>query len=316
MNNNIPQYGLRTTYANNRVFYTDYSSKARLEISLEIGDSDFKKFKFLFQELITERDGSKKEKDRIEMYFEPTDLLGELIPLVKSGRMRKIATEHLKLAIKALSENKVAAPLVLFSKNGGTRDKRGAGVAEYREVKLERSNLNDHYWNSSDPKEKAKSKQVKYVLQAVKADGIVKEQGNGGQILIVPKLDKNKRMTNMTRVSFPLTEKQINAIVNSILIELHAYRTSQYVVVEISRQLLLLSEKIDQLSALEQNSDSQLVKNDSTDTHEKTEVSEINKPKPEASKPNDEVVMQKSDNIDQLDDISIDLDIDADDLPF
>lgn len=213
-------YGLKTYCPNETTFYRTHSAKGRLEISLALGE-DFKKFKWLFQELVSD-DGKTKQGSVIEFYCEPDELIGDFVHPVKSGRFGTMAMNDLKKALTGGSSYGVT----LWSSNKGTEGKRGK-YAEYREIKLQRSTQGD----------KDKVKTPYFLLSATVCDGYVEDKGNGRK-LILPVKDENGRQQNATKIAFKLSWEQLTSIAYAIEREYNAYRTSQYVLADIKRLLV------------------------------------------------------------------------------
>lgn len=318
MSNNAfetPQYGLRTVFAENHVFYHDFSNKARLEVSFEVGDNGFQKFKFQIQELIPDPENpqKKKQKDRLMFYLDPKDIIGEFVPLIQNGIFKERAVQNLKNSVAALQKGEKVAPAILFKRIGGTMKRAEDGKAVYREFRIERSNLNDQYWNSTDPRQKMKSKSLNYVIKIMSCEGRLLQQGKSGQTLIQPAKGNDGRLIDVHAINFPITEIALRAIAGSAVVELGAYRTSQYVTMEVQRRFELFAEKLDQITASTKPSvpqSSKVETSPNVDTvireEEKASVTHSEGPTPTAEF-NDDTVYDIND---------ISLDIDADDLPF
>ena len=234
------EYGLRTYVPTETVFYRDYTSKARLEISLALGE-DFKKIKLLFQELEDGSDGKKHQKSLIEIYVDCDKIIGEFVHHVKSGRFGKMAQVDLKKAAEAKSTNAKYYPLTLYQIQGGTMpNKYGEGkrgqYGEYRELKLQRSSYFDRYFNDQDPKNRAKANTLRFLITVIKCDGMVSSQ-KAGQQLILPVKDASGNMQNATKINFMLTYEQLVSVAYAIEREINSYRTSQYVIAGMKRLL-------------------------------------------------------------------------------
>lgn len=221
MSNKDKDYGLKTFCPDETVFFRTHSQKGRLEISFALGE-DFKKIKWLFQELVSGEDGRMKQGAAIEFYCDPDDLIGGFVHYIKNGRFGMIAANDIK---KALSSNKASYGVTLWSSNRGTEGKRGEH-AEYREIKLQRSTYYD--------KDKTKNKVPHFLLSAMVCDGYVKDMG-GGKKLILPVQDSNGKPQNVDRVAFMLTYEQLVSMAYAIEREIDSYRTSQYVMADIRR---------------------------------------------------------------------------------
>lgn len=259
------EYGLKTMLCEDTVFYRDYTSKVRMEVSLSIGE-EFKKFKFLFQELEALNDGTqkKRQKGSIEIYLDCEKAM-ELVHFIKNGRYGQMAKIDLQNATK-----NGYFPNTFWMINGGTMpnmlkgDRQRGGKAEYRELRLKRSSFNDKLLNSNDPKERAKGNDIKFLLTAMACDGNVIDQ-KGGRKLITPVMNNNRPQNSYT-VNFMITYEQLIALAYAIERELCAYRTSQYMVAELVKKFGLVADNSYEATK-------PLVANDNTET-----VSETNTP--------------------------------------
>lgn len=240
-NNTTYNFGLKTFTPTNTKFFEVVTSTGRIEAALAVGENNFEKIKITLQKLAKNKEGKTKQVGLIDFYVDVNEFVVNFVHDLRSDRFREKVSKDLQKGLEAAKNNETVYGQTFIQKIGGTpasrlkAEKARGGKAEYRELKLARSNYNDKLIKSSDTKDQVKAKTPRFVLSALKCDGEEKDMG-AGRMLFVP-IKKDGKHQNAETVMIPLTYEQLMELSYAVEREVNAYRTAQYILASLNPKL-------------------------------------------------------------------------------